>query len=280
MTRNNYDQTFKETLVIETLGKSRSTYYAKLNHEPSQRQLSNEKLSKKIKTEFFKAKQHYGASKIHAQLLREGERCSLKRVQKLMGKLGLRSIIMKKGKVKSFEAATAVNLQNLLKQDFSASTLNQKWTTDITYIHTQKDGWCYLSSILDLCLRKIIAWDLGRNMETDLVIQTLNKVVHRANHGLILQTDQGSQYLSNAYEKRLNELGIRHSYSLKGYPYDNSAIESFHASLKKEEDYQTTYPDFGAAKRALFSYIESWYNQNRIHSSIGYQTPNGYDIIL
>lgn len=72
-------------------------------------------------------------------------------------------------------------------------------------------------------------------METDLVIQTLNKVVHRASHGLILQTDQGSQYLSNAYEKRLNELGIRHSYSLKGYPYDNSAIESFHASLKKEE---------------------------------------------
>lgn len=72
-------------------------------------------------------------------------------------------------------------------------------------------------------------------METDLVIQTLNKVVHRASHGLILQTDQGSQYLSNAYEKRLNELGIRHFYSLKGYPYDNSAIESFHASLKKEE---------------------------------------------
>ena len=65
------------------------------------------------------------------------------------------------------------------------------------------------------------------------MIQTLNKVVHRASHGLILQTDQGSQYLSNAYEKRLNELGIRHSYSLKGYPYDNSAIESFHASLNR-----------------------------------------------
>lgn len=265
------------TLVIETLGMSRSTYYAKLNHEPSQRQLSNEKLSKKIKTEFFKAKQRYGAPKIHAQLLRQGERCSLKRVQKLMRKLGLRSIIMKKWKAKSSETANEVNLPNLLKQDFSAPRLNQKWTTDITYIHTQKDGWCYLSSILDLCSRKVIAWDLGRNMETDLVIQTLNKVVHRASHGLILQTDQGSQYLSNAYEKRLNELGIRHSYSLKGYTYDNSAIESFHASLKKEEVYQTTYTDFEAAKRAIFRYIEGWYNQNRIHSSIGYQTPNEFE---
>ena len=117
---------------------SRSTYYAKLNHEPSQRQLSNEKLSKKIKTEFFKAKQRYGAPKIHAQLLRQGERCSLKRVQKMMRKLGLRSIIMKKWKAKSSETANEVNLPNLLKQDFSAPRLNQKWTTDITYIHTQK----------------------------------------------------------------------------------------------------------------------------------------------
>ncbi|MFK4935419.1 integrase core domain-containing protein, partial [Lactococcus garvieae] len=100
---------------------------------------------------------------------------------------------------------------------------------------------------------------------------------HRTNDGLILQTDRGSQYLSNAYEKRLNALGIRHSYSQKGYPYNNSAIESFHASLKKEEVYQTAYPDLEAAKRALFSYIEGWYNQNRIHSSINFQTPNEFE---
>ncbi|MFK4936797.1 IS3 family transposase, partial [Lactococcus garvieae] len=212
-------KTHSVTLVIETLGMKRSTYYVKCNHKPSQTQLSNERLSETIKHEFSKAKQRYGAPKIHAQLLKGGEFCSLKRVQKLMRKLGLRSITRKKWKPKSSETVSKVDLQNLLKQDFSATALNQKWTTDITYIHTQKDGWCYLSSIIDLCSRKVIAWDLGRNMATDLVLQTLNKVAHRTNDGLILQTDRGSQYLSNAYEKRLNALGIRHSYSQKGYPY-------------------------------------------------------------
>ena len=106
--------------------------------------LSNEKLSKKVKTEFFKAKQRYGVPKIHAQLLRQGERCSLKRVQKMMRKLGLRSIIMKKWKAKSSETDNEVNLSNLLKQDFSTLRINQKWTTDITYIQHSK-GWLVLS---------------------------------------------------------------------------------------------------------------------------------------
>lgn len=85
---------------------------------------------------------------------------------------------------------------------------------------------------------------------------------------------QGSQYLLKAYEERLCELGIAHSYSQKGYPYDNASIESFHAILKKEEVYQTVYPDFESAKQELFRYIEGWYNQNRIHSRINYLTPN------
>lgn len=265
---------FSLSQVTETLEVSRSTYYAQVNQKKSQTQIDQENLEAQIKKEYYASKGRYGAPKIYQKLLKNGVKCSLKRVQRLMRKQGLQSIIRKKWKPKQSVKSERNHLPNLMKQDFTAEQLNQKWATDITYIHTLKDGWCYLSSIMDLCSKKIIAWDFSKRMESSLVLQTIDKVAYRANEGLILQTDQGSQYLSTAYEERLSELGIAHSYSQKGYPYDNSMIESFHAILKKEEVYQTVYPDFESAKQELFRYIEGWYNENRIHSRINYLTPN------
>lgn len=116
-------------------------------------------------------------------------------------------------------------------------------------------------------------------MTVDCVIQTLNKakLQYRIPKGMILHTDLGSQYTASEVEQWLKTNKIRHSYSRKGTPYDNAGIESFHASLKKEEVYTTSYLDFEEANRALFSYIEDFYNRNRIHSSIDYLTPQEFE---
>lgn len=267
--------------VLRFLKLKRSTYFARLKPIKSARMLENERFFQLIQAIYTASKGRYGAPKIHQKLLQAGEKLSLKRVQKLMLKAGLRAITVRKWRAKRAEQSRHTHYPNLLAQDFSADTLNQKWSTDITYIHTQSQGWCYLSSIMDLCSRKIIAWKFSKQMTLDLVQETLEQVKNRVQPGLILQTDRGSQYTSIAYEAQLQSLGIRHSYSQKGYPYDNSCIESFHASLKKEEVYQQpSYATFEVAKLALFEYIEGWYNRKRIHSKIGYKTPQEFESIL
>jgi len=188
----------------------------------------------------------------------------------------LQSIIFKKWKPASTSKQPVQDRKNLLEQNFTTTSINQKWVTDITYIHTLKDGWCYFSSIQDLHSRKIIAWRFGKQMTTDLVMDTLNDAIYKVGsaEGLILHSDLGSQYTSQEFESKLENCGIRHSFSKKGCPYDNACIESFHSIMKKEEVYQTTYKDFEHASVRLFQYVEGFYNQKRIHASIGYLTPN------
>ena len=148
---------------------------------------------------------------------------------------------------------------------FQRNKINQKWVTDMTYIYTVSDGWCYLSSILDLHSRKIIAWRLSRQMETRLVIETLQDALSKRTvaDGLIILSDRGSQYTSKEYNDYLEHHSIRHSYSAKGCPYDNSCIESFHATIKKECIYAETnvgYKDFQTCYDSIFKYIEGFYN--------------------
>ena len=129
---------------------------------------------------------------------------------------------------------------------------------------------------MDLFDLKVVGWSYGVNMTDDLVIDAFNKAMinRKLNKNGIFHSDRGSQYTSNDYERLLEELEIKHSYSKKGYPYDNVSMESFNAILKKEEVNVNNYETFEEAKLAIFEFIESWYNNNRIHSSIGYITPN------
>lgn len=255
----------------------KSSYYDWLKKKPSKRQTENERLSRLISGIYFENKGIYGAPKIHKILVGRGETLSLKRVQKLMRTLGLRSITMKKYKPGKQAEVLSEGRKNLLNQDFSATSINQKWVTDITYIYTVTDGWTYLSTIQDLHTKKIIGWKVGKQMTKELVIETLEQALlnHKPSENLIIHSDLGSQYTSEAYEEKLKELAIQHSFSRKGCPYDNAGIESFHASIKKEEVYPSkTYKDFETAHLALFKYIEGFYNRKRIHSSIDYLTPN------
>lgn len=250
-------------------------YYHKTNKENSYKK-ANEELDKKIKEEYEKSKKRYGSPKITKILNKQGIKVSQKRVARRMKLLGLRSIIVKKFNHSGNKKVNDKNKENLLEQDFKADRPSEKWFGDITYIYTKETGWTYLAIVMDLFDLKIIGWSYGINMTAELVIEAFEKakIERGTRKGMIFHSDLGSQYTSNEYERILMENGVIHSYSKKGYPYDNASMESFNAILKKEEVNVNTYKTFKEAKLAIFEFIESWYNNTRIHSTLDYITPN------
>ena len=252
-------------------------YYYHCNHKTNSYQISNQELDSKIKRIYDESKGRYGSPKITKVLNNEGEKVSQKRVAKRMRKMGLRSITIKKfNHAGNSKTDNTKEYPNLLEQDFFADKPNQKWVGDITYIYTKETDWTYLAIVMDLFDLKVVGWSYGMNMTDDLVIDAFNKAMinRKLNKDGIFHSDRGSQYTSNDFEKLLEELKIKHSYSKKGYPYDNASMESFNAILKKEEVNVNNYETFEEAKIAIFEFIESWYNNKRIHSTLGYITPN------
>lgn len=191
-----------------------------------------------------------------------------------MNQLQIRSIVTKKFHYHS-EKTVSGPRENVLNRDFTTTNINQKWCTDITYIYTIQDGWTYLASVMDFHSKKIIGYAYDTSMTADLAVKAVKNACLNVKNteNIILQSDLGTQYTSHTFEDYLQSKGIIHSYSRKGNPYDNACIESFHSVLKKEEVNHHKYYNFKIAQRAIFEYIESWYNRKRIHSSINYMTP-------
>lgn len=142
-------------------------------------------------------------------------------------------------------------------------------------IHTSRDGWTYLASVMDLYSKKILGYAYDKTMTTELALKAVENACLniKDTKGIILHSDLGTQYTSSIFENHLKSKGIIYSFSRKGNPYDNAPIESFHSLLKKEMVNQNKYYDSDTARRAIFEYIESWYNRKRIHSSLNYLTP-------
>lgn len=268
--------------MCTVLGVARSTYYKYFDKTKSARELENEELKSAIIKIYKENKGIYGAPRIHHILNIEGFNVSLKRVQRRMSELGLYSITVKKYKTHSSKKV-ADDLENVLKRDFTTTSINEKWVGDITYIHTIRDGWCYLASVLDLHSKKIIGYAFGKRMTNDLVLKALKNAYQNQkpnkNKQLIFHTDLGSQYTTNDLKELCREFNIIQSFSKKGCPYDNACIESFHSSIKKEEIYRNTYRTVEEANIAIFKYIESWYNRKRLHSSINYMTPDQCELL-
>ena len=238
-----------------------------------------EKLDKEILKEYENSKGRYGSLKIQKELEKRGIRARQKRVARRMKKMGLKSIIVKKYRPSGSKGKVDdTNKPNLLAQNFKAEGLREELVSDITYIYTKEKGWTYLAIVMDLYRMSIIGYSYGKTIDADLVIEAIKNVQKKGKfkEQAIFHSDLGSQYTSNKVEEYLKELGLRHSYSKKGYPYDNACMESFNAILKKEEVNLKEYETFDEAKMALFEFIEGWYNRKRIHSAIGYRIP--YDI--
>lgn len=253
----------------------RSTYYAALNHVPSKREQEYKEFSNEVLSIYNEFKKRYGAIKIHRELNDRNISCSVKRVQRHMKKLEIKSIVVKKYQYQKNQGTVPDDKENILNRDFSADTVFKKLVTDITYIHVVNEGWTYLASVMDLYDRKIIGWAYGKNITAELATQAVKNACLNIpdTTEIVLHSDLGSQYTSEEFEKYLQDQGMLHSFSRKGNPYDNACIESFHSVLKKEEVYTTTYYTFEEAKSALFEYIESFYNRKRRPSALDYKTP-------
>lgn len=261
--------------MCKVLKVPRSTYYASFNKELSKRSKETAVLEKEITKIYYDSNRRYGAPKVHKILLGKDFDVSIKRVQRIMKRLGLRSIVTKKFRPTRSNNKIQ-NKVNILNQNFETDKINEKWAGDITYIYTLKNGWCYLAVVLDLCSKKVIGHSFGKVMDSDLVVAALDNAYtnQRPEKGtVIFHSDLGVQYISSKFINRLEFYGITPSNSRKGCPYDNACIESFNSILKKERVNHVKYNDYESAKLDIFMFIEGWYNRKRIHSSIGYITP-------
>lgn len=171
----------------------------------------------------------------------------------------------------------SMELKNILDEEFNPTEPNAVWCSDITYIWTY-EGFAYLTSIMDLYSRKIIAWELSRTLEAKWVVETINKAkkTRKIDKPLVMHSDRGIQYTCSAYKEATE--GFINSYSKKAFPWDNACIESFHALIKREWLNRFKILDYNHAYRLVFEYIEAFYNTVRIHSHCGYLSPNQYEI--
>ena len=262
--------------MLKKLGVSRSGYRAFFNHKPSNMQQRKESVKKKIQTIYDDSKQNYGAPKITKELQKSGETISERTVGKYMKEMGIRAQWVKPWTTTTRDSDFSKELHNILNEQFNPDRPNAVWCTDITYIWT-RDGFVYLTSIMDLYARKIIAWTLSDNMEVSCVINTINKAKERRNTDLplIIHSDRGSQYVSKAYRNATEKYQL--SYSHTGYPYDNACIESFHSLIKREWLNRFAIADYNQAYRLVFEYIETFYNTVRSHSHCDYMSPNDFE---
>jgi putative transposase len=253
---------------------SRSAYYRWLNCPVSNRTHSNKLLDGEIKCIYEKHKGNYGSPRATRELLSKGIKCSENKVAKRMKLMKLIAKTKKKFRITTDSKHSLPVSPNLLERDFSTKGINQKWVGDITYVHTQ-EGWLFLATVIDLHSRSIIGWLMNKRMTTALVCNAILMALwnRKFPKGVIMHTDRGSQYCSYAYQNLLKLHGLRSSMSRRGNCWDNAVAESFFKTLKSELVYETTFQTRAAAKMAIFSYIEGYYNRQRRHSSLDYRTP-------
>ena len=262
--------------MLKHLGVSRSGYRAFLKHKPSQTEQRRHAIKKKIQQVYDKSRQNYGAPKITAELRKDGECIAQRTVGKYMRQMGIRAQWTRPWIATTKDSDFSKELHNILDEQFNPDRPNAVWCTDITFIWTF-NGFVYLTSIMDLYSRKIIAWTLSESMEVSCVIETIMKAQARreTDKPLILHSDRGSQYVSHAYREITAKYQL--SYSRKGYPYDNACIESFHALIKREWLNRFKIRDFNQAYILVFEYIETYYNTVRIHSHCNYMSPDDFE---
>ena len=254
-------------------------YYKWKNRSISNKALKKNVLIQKIKALYFEFKQRYGSPRITSELIALGYRISRITVAKYMKELGLKSKLSKKFKVTTNSKHNYLIVDNVLNRKFMVSQPSKVWVSDITYIQT-KEGFLYLTTIIDLYDRKLIGWSLSNSMsanDTSLAawrMATKNRAVKK---GLIFHSDQGVQYATKNFANTLESYQVIRSMSRKGNCWDNAVAESFFKSLKTELIYGNKLVSKEQMKLEIFEYIEIWYNRKRRHRALNYKTIEEYN---
>lgn len=261
--------------MLNYLGVSKSGYYDWLKRKPSKQNALKIEVSAAIKSIYDESNRIYGAPKITNKLHKIGYNTAERTVTRYMKEMGIRACWTKPYTVTTHSEDFSDKLKNILNRDFSPEEPNAVWCTDITYIPTGK-GFVYLSCIMELFSRRIIAWEVAPNLETYYVIKAVRKaVLTSGKRPKVIHTDRGVQYTSDIYKNETE--GVIRSYSSKGNPWDNACIESFHALIKREWLNRFYIKDIEHARSLIFEYIDMFYNTRRIHSHCDYLTPLAYE---
>jgi putative transposase len=268
--------------VCSVLEVSRSGYHAWLKRPDSARDQRRRELAAKIKTVHEKNRGVYGSPRVHKALEAQGESVCENTVARVMKQQQIRAKTKRKFVPRTTDSAHAQPVaDNLLGRQFTAELPNQKWAADITYIPTG-EGWLYLAGVIDLCSRRIVGWSMADHMRTGLIGDALGMAVagRSPKAGLLHHSDRGVQYASEDYQYLLQTHGMEVSMSGKGDCWDNAAMESFWATLKNELVNHEQYATRQQARASIFEYIEIFYNRKRLHSAIGYQSPEAFEASL
>lgn len=273
-------------IACKCLQVNRSSYYDWFKNEPQrlERRKLKQDVVELIRAEHMKSKRRYGSPKITEKLRKNGVRCSHNKIARLMRENNIKSIVSKKYKATTNSKHNLAVFDNILGRQFIVPRPNYAWVSDITYVSTG-EGWLYLSTVLDLYSNKIIGYAMSDRINKQLVIDALLNALRARGYptGVIVHTDMGSQYASNAYKAILKCYKLIGSMSRKGNCWDNAVAENFFGIIKKEYINQIEFATRHQAKLGIFDYIEGWYNTQRIHSKIGYLTPvefEGLNVIL
>ena len=260
--------------LCRALGVSRSGYYAWCTRGPSRRAREDEMILEQIETIHRQSQGTYGSPRVWRELKARKRRVGRCRVERLMRSAGIRGVRPRPYRVTTDSAHALPIAPNRLLGQSRPTRVDEVWAGDITYLKTA-EGWLYLSVLLDLYSRRVIGWSVSEGLESELPEASLRMALRRrgAARGCVHHSDQGSQYASRGYRRVAETHGLDLSMSRKGNCWDNAAVESFFATLKKELVYRSRWRTRREARQDLYEYIEVFYNRHRLHSSLGYTSP-------
>ena len=265
---------FPVIVMCRAAGVTAGGYYAWRKRRLSPRAEREVALAVRVREIYGAHRGRYGAPRVHAQLQREGNRTSRKRVARLMQQRGLKGRRPRRYRRTTRSDHGRPVADNVLARRFNAERPNEVWVGDITYLETQQ-GWLYLAVLIDGCTRAVVGWATSDSLERGLCIDALQKALrkHQPPQGMIHHTDRGSQYASAQYREILAGRGLLASMSRAGNCWDNAVAESFFATLKTELGEDALLKTRDELKMLLFAYIEGYYHNDRLHSTLGYRTP-------
>lgn len=271
-----YARIFHITTMCRVLEVSKAGYYAWRARPLCDRVKDDIVLRERIRQIHRAVKERYGSPRVYQELRALGIPCGENRVARLMRREGLKAKSTRPYRVTTQSAHQQPVVPNRLNRQFAITTVaraNRVWAADLTYLPT-REGWLYLAVILDLASRRVVGWALRTRLDQELALTALRMALtRRGARGGLHHSDRGVQYASAAYQQLLEEAGFTPSMSRVGDCWDNAVVESFFATLTKELLLDDVFATRAAASRAVFEFIEIWYNRQRRHSSLGYRTP-------
>lgn len=272
-----HQESYPIATICRVLGVSPSGYYAWCQRPLSARAEVDAQLKAQIRRIHSRSRGTYGAPRVQAELVAQDQRVSRKRVARLMREEGLEGISRRRRIQTTRRQLGARRAPDLVDRNFTVQRPDQLWVADITYIGTWA-GFLYLAVVVDAFSRRVVGWAMATHLRTELVVDALNMAIWRRRpESVIHHSDQGSQYTSIEFGKRCHKAGVSLSMGSPGDCYDNALCESFFATLECELLQRSSFRTPAEARRAVFEFVEGWYNPHRRHSSLEYQSPINYE---